>query len=204
MFKKNRPAEDVTPQPVPEVAPELDHTADPRRKSGPTPRRSEVVASNKVPLVANDRRAAAKAQRAEMRKQRDLEYQAMLSGDERNLPYRDKGPVKRFVRDWVDARRNLGEIFLFFALAMMVVLFITPYVASDAITVILMLFLYGVVLVTIADGFLLWRKLRKALVAKFGDDVDLKAQRWYAVTRAYQIRRARLPKPQVKHGQYPS
>ncbi|MBD9700228.1 DUF3043 domain-containing protein [Flavimobilis sp. GY10621] len=204
MFKKNRPTEDVTPQPVPEVAPELDHTADPRRKSGPTPRRSEVVASNKVPLVANDRRAAAKAQRAEMRKQRDIEYQAMLSGDERHLPYRDKGPVKRFVRDWVDARRNLGEIFLFFALAMMVVLFITPYVASDAITVILMLFLYGVVLVTIADGFLLWRKLRKALVAKFGDDVDLKAQRWYALTRAYQIRRARLPKPQVKHGEYPS
>lgn len=203
MFKKNRPTEDVTPQPVPEVAPELDH-GDPRRKTGPTPRRNDVVASNKVPLVVDDRRAAAKAQRAELRKQRDIEYQAMLSGDERHLPYRDKGPVKRFVRDWVDARHNLGEIFLFFALVMMVVLFVTPLIENDPLTLVLMLFLYGVVLVTIADGFLLWRKLRKALVAKFGEGIDLKAQRWYAVTRAYQIRRARLPKPQVKHGEYPS
>lgn len=203
MFKKNRPTEDVTAQPVPEVAPELAHS-DPRRKTGPTPRRKDAEAGNKVPLVVDDRRAASKTQRAEARKQRDLEYQAMLSGDERHMPYRDRGPVKRFVRDWVDARRNLGEVFLFFALIMMVILFVTPYITSDATTVILMLFLYGVVLVTIADGFLLWRKLRKALIAKFGESADLKTQRWYAVTRAFQIRRARLPKPQVKHGEYPS
>lgn len=202
MFKKNRPAEDVTPQPEPEVAADL--TADPRRKDGPTPKRKEGVAANKVPLVANDRKAAAKAQREVARKQRDREYQAMLTGDDQHMPYRDRGPVRRFVRDWVDARWNLGELFLFFALFMMVALMVVPRIGDAAAIAWTTIILYGVVIVTIADGFVMWRRLKKALVAKFGSDVDLKGNRWYAITRAFQIRRARLPKPQVKHGQYPS
>ena len=63
--------------------------------------------------------------------------------------------------------------------------------------------LAGIVLGTILDGFLMWRSLKKRLVAKFGAEKIDKSLRWYAVMRAFQIRRARLPKPQVKHGEYP-
>ena len=36
----------------------------------------------------------------------------MVTGDERHLPLRDKGPVRRFIRDYVDARFSIGEILL--------------------------------------------------------------------------------------------
>src|SRR5207245_8251961 len=34
------------------------------------------------------------------------------SGDERALPPRDQGQVRRFARDYVDSRRTLGELML--------------------------------------------------------------------------------------------
>ena len=43
--------------------------------------------------------------------------QAMLTGDERYYPARDQGPARRYARDFVDARYNVGEYFIFFAIA---------------------------------------------------------------------------------------
>ena len=60
------------------------------------------------------------------------------------------------------------------------------------------------VFVTIFDAWFMWRKLKPKLIEKFGADKINKSLRWYAVMRVFQLRRARLPKPQVKHGQYPS
>jgi hypothetical protein len=65
-----------------------------------------------------------------------------------------------------------------------------------------MLGLYGFLFLTIIDAWLLWRSLKKRLTAKFGD-----VQRgllMYTITRAYQLRRSRLPKPMSKkRGNYP-
>jgi TRAP-type C4-dicarboxylate transport system permease large subunit len=65
--------------------------------------------------------------------------------------------------------------------------------------VVLYLFIIGMVV----DVTVMWRRLRKKLVAKFGDDAIQRGLMMYAITRVFQIRRARLPKPQVKHGEYP-
>ena len=43
----------------------------------------------------------------------------------------------------------------------------------------------------------------RKLAAKFGED-KVERVRWYAAMRALQLRPLRLPKPQVKRGQYPS
>ncbi|NKX93163.1 DUF3043 domain-containing protein [Sanguibacter hominis ATCC BAA-789] len=202
MFSKKTRQEPQAAEP----APELDHSApvNDKTKSGPTPKRREREAANRVPLVPGDRKAAARAERAAMRVQRDLEYKALQTGDERNLPPRDKGPERRFVRDFVDARWNLGELFLFVALAMMVIIMVVGNTGNPVLIGYTTLALYAVVLVTILDGFLMWRRLKKALLAKFGTSLTIKPLRWYAVARAFQIRRARLPKPMVRHGQYPS
>lgn len=194
MFSKKTPRADDTPAPV--VAPELPHGG---RKAGPTPKRKQQEAANRVPLVPGDRRAAAKAARAKVREERETQYRALQTGDERHLPPRDKGPVRRYVRDFVDARRNLGEVFLFVAVIFMVLVLFVPTTAAFVVTTLL----YVIVLGTILDGFLMWRSLKKRLVAKFGAEKIDKSLRWYAVMRAFQIRRARLPKPQVKHGEYP-
>lgn len=168
-------------------------------KNRPTPKRSQQEARNRRPLVPTDRRAAAKASREAMREQRMKAREAMTTGDERYLPPRDKGPVKRFVRDFVDARYNVGEFFLVVAMVVVVLTFIPDPVVQLVVTGLLWL----TVVVSVADGYLLSRKLKKALNAKFGAENVPAGSVRYGVLRAFQIRRTRLPKPMVARGQYP-
>ncbi|SDS43416.1 Protein of unknown function [Paraoerskovia marina] len=171
-------------------------------KGRPTPKRKQAEAANKRPLVPNDRRAAAKASKEKNREARLRQQHALQTGDERYLPPRDKGPQRRYVRDYVDARWNLGEYFLFIAMLSLVGMIVTSAVAPSAATIIVVV-LYALVLATILDAVFMWRGLKRKLLAKF-DDVP-SGTMMYAVTRAFQIRRARLPKPQhKKHGHYPA
>lgn len=185
---------DLSPEPTPVIK---DKT-----KSGPTPKRKVSEAANKVPLVPGDRRAAAKSAREHNRKLREKQYQAMQTGQESALPVRDRGPLKRYARNFVDARRNLGDYFLYIAGVFLILMFVTA--RFPTLTPIVTLVLYSLVFLAIADAFLMWRRLKAQLLAKFGPDTDVKPARWYSVMRIFQLRRARLPKPQVKYGEYPS
>ena len=171
-------------------------------KGRPTPTRKEAEAARRKPIVPADRKAAARAQRSSAKEARDREYQAMQSGDERFLPARDKGPVRRWVRDYVDARRNLGEYFLPASLLMVVAISLTGQNITAFLIVTAVLYL--VVLATFADGFLLYRRLKKGLAARFGESAVPRGTVMYGVTRAFQLRRFRLPRPQVKRGERPA
>jgi hypothetical protein len=175
------------------------------RKGRPTPKRKESEAANKRPLVASDRKAASRdsrsstksAQRAERAKQ----YQGMKAGDERFLPAKDKGPERRFVRDWVDSRWNIAEFFLPMAVIFLIAMILTASSGGLASFVIVVA-LYALVIVAVIDGFVMWRQLRKRLIQKFG--TVTKGTTMYALMRAFQIRRVRLPKPRSpKHGARP-
>ncbi|MFC8599655.1 MULTISPECIES: DUF3043 domain-containing protein [unclassified Isoptericola] len=203
MFSRNK--SDATPSspdssdPV-DAAAEIERSGAPSGKGRPTPKRSVSQAANKRPLVPNDRKAATKAAREKAREQRNLEYKAMQTGDERHLPPRDKGPVKRYVRDYVDARWNLGEFFL--PVAFVFIILNLAFSRNVTISALVLMLLYAVVLLTVADAFLLWRGLKKRLLLKFGEVP--KGTMMYAVMRAFQIRRSRLPKPSSKkHGVWP-
>lgn len=202
MFSRSKPSDDAVPTTGTQDAVAAAEAIERAGKGRPTPKRKVAQAANKRPLVPDDRRAAAKAARAKQRAARDVEYQAMKTGDEKNLPYRDRGPVKRYVRDMVDARRNVAEYFLFLALAFLVVTLFGNQIPELAVFAILAV--YVVVVVAIVDTYIMWRSLKKRLVAKFGEGVELRGIGRYAAMRAFQIRRARLPKPMVKHGQYPT
>lgn len=174
--------------------------SEPAGKGRPTPKRKEAEAANKRPLVSTDRKGASRAQADDRKKQRNLEYQAMQTGDEKHMPLKDRGPQRRFIRDAVDARWNLGE----FVLPIAVVLIVLQFAFQKTVLAeyaILALYLY-IVLFSI-DSWFLWRATKKRVKAKFGDGAQLKGAPFYAVTRSLQIRRTRLPKPQVKRGQYP-
>ena len=120
------------------------------------------------------------------------------------MPLRDKGPVRRYVRDYVDARWNLGELFLPIAAVMLVIQFATARTAS-VVAFASLLLLYVYIMASLADAWLMWRGLRKRLVAKFGESgLPPRGLAMYAVLRAFQVRPSLLPKPQVKHGQRPS
>jgi ABC-type bacteriocin/lantibiotic exporter with double-glycine peptidase domain len=110
--------------------------------------------------------------------------------------------VRRYIRQYVDARWSLGELFLPVAIVMLLLNMLLTSVSPELAflgLVVLYLFIIGMVV----DVVIMWRKLRKKLAAKFGDAAQQRGLMMYAVTRVFQIRRARLPKPQVKHGDYP-
>jgi hypothetical protein len=54
------------------------------------------------------------------------------------------------------------------------------------------------------EALILLRKMRKQAAAKFGADKLPRMYAIYGLTRLMQIRRMRLPKPQIKRGQYPA
>ena len=116
MFGRSNDPQPVTPALTESTPPPTD-----AGKGRPTPKRKVSEAANKRPLVApaTARRPAASGRKA----QRDIEYQAMQTGDERNMPAKDRGPVRRFIRDSVDARWNLGEFFLPVAAVFLVIQF---------------------------------------------------------------------------------
>ncbi len=184
------------PQPA-EVLPDR-----PGAKNRPTPKRSVQQAANKRPLGSGggDRKAAARTAREKTRADRMRTREAMLTGDERYLPLRDRGPVKRFTRDYVDARWNAGEFFLFVALIVVALSFFQ----SAATALVYTALLWGTVIVCLADGWVLSRTLKKRLVAKFGEEALAEKPVRYGVLRAFQIRRTRLPKPRVTRGAYPT
>lgn len=170
------------------------------RKGRPTPKRKEAEAARKRPLVPEDRKTAAKAQRAAAKEQRDREYRAMQVGDEKHMPRRDRGPLKRYVRDYVDARFSLGEFFL--PIAAVCLVFQLAFANANVVISIVSLFLlYLYVIAAVIDGAVMWFRLKRRIIAKF--DAVPRGTLMYAITRAFQFRRSRLPKPQVKRRAYP-
>lgn len=175
-----------------------EHPQRPGAKNRPTPKRRDQEAANYRPVVVTDRKAAAKADKERRRQNTATQRSAMLTGDEAGLPVRDKGPERRYVRDYIDARFSVGEIML---PVMLVVLLLSFVKTTWALTVVF-LAVYGLLILSIGDALLMWRKLKGRLTAKFGQPP--KGLAMYAAMRAFQIRRTRMPRPQVKRGQWPS
>ncbi|GGR35464.1 MULTISPECIES: DUF3043 domain-containing protein [Agromyces] len=173
-----------------------------RLKSGgkgvPTPTRAEQEAARKRPLVPSDRKEAAKQARAKAAEARERARVGMAMGDDKYLPARDRGPQKKFVRDYVDARFSIGEILI----PVMFLVIILTFVPSAEVQAISILVLWAFFAVAVLDCILLGYLLTKKLRAKYGDKAE--RVRWYAAMRALQLRPLRLPKPQVKRGQYPA
>ncbi|MEO6199752.1 MAG: DUF3043 domain-containing protein [Cryobacterium sp.] len=183
----------------------LDETAarlasgSPAGKGQATPRRREQEAARRRPLVPDDRKLAAKQARAKSLQARDRARIGMAAGEEKYLPLRERGPQKRFARDFVDARFNVGE----FMIPVMFLVILLTFFPNPAVQTYGILALWAFFLVAVVDcvvlGFILTRKMG----AKFGTD-KVERVRWYSAMRALQLRPMRLPKPQVKRGQYPA
>lgn len=180
----------------------------PGAKNRPTPKRREAEAARRKPLVPTDRKAAARADKEKLRAERVKQREALASGDESHLPPRDAGPHKRFVRDVVDGRFNIGEFYLYLALVAVALVIVPQLIGLEPaevaqVQLVSTLVLWGTVLVVGTDSFLLSRLLKRSLRARFGDDVPRRGLVSYGVLRSFQIRRLRLPKPAVQRGQPP-
>lgn len=168
-------------------------------KGRPTPTRKEREAARKRPLVPNDRKRAREENRQRMAEARERAREGLARGDERYLPQRDRGPQRRYVRDYVDARTSFGE----FMIPVMFLVIIATFLPSVDAQFIAIIALWAFFLIAVADSILLANLVKRRLKKKFGHDRIEKGVGWYAGMRALQLRVLRLPKPQVKRGEYP-
>jgi hypothetical protein len=145
-------------------------------------------------LSRAEKKAASVARRADMADRREK----MMAGEDAYLLPRDKGPVRRFVRDVVDSRRNVLGLFMPAALGLIFIMLAVPSVQIQRLLSPAMLVL---VLIMVADGFLVGRKVNKLVNEKYPDNTE---SGWklgfYAASRASQMRRMRAPRPQVDRG----
>jgi hypothetical protein len=177
------------------------HPAREGAKNRPTPKRKVQEAARRQPLVVADRKQAKKLDRAKRNEQMYKTRQAMLTGDESGLPARDKGPVRRYIRDYIDARWNLAE----FMLPVMLIVLALSFLRTNEILFFVTILTYAILLTAIVDTVLMWRGLRKRLTAKFGEEAaKAKGNGMYAAMRAFQLRRSRMPRALVKRGEYPA
>jgi hypothetical protein len=165
-------------------------------KGRPTPKRSEAESNRRTrATVPTDRKAAQKrareARRIELAKQRE----ALAGGDERYLPLTHKGPVRKLCRDFIDSRFHFAEWFLPLALAILVLSF---FRSAGLQSLTLLLWLLMIVLI-VGQSFFTAFRLRKLLRRRFPDQ-NLRGAVPYGLMRTLQMRRMRLPKPQVKRG----
>jgi len=179
---------------------EMTQSRDPQAKKGrPTPKRSEAEANRRTRVVVpKDRKEASKQNRERMRSERERQRTALLEGDERYLPARDKGPVRRFARDYVDSRWSLAEFFLPYAVVVLILSVVRVPALQLLSTMLFLAFFVLVVLDFVRLGF----GLRKALAERFPDQ-NTRGTVAYSLMRILQMRRLRLPKPQVKRGERP-
>jgi hypothetical protein len=166
-------------------------------KGRPTPSRKEAEAAAKarakVPRTRKEQMAAQRAARGESSTNI---RQAMRTGDERYLPARDKGPVRRFIRDFVDSRFSFIELMV----PLLIVTMILGYSGNDYLAGVGNTVLLGTLLLVVVDMVMLRFRLRRELARRFPTE-PVKGTTYYAVMRAMQMKFMRLPKAQVKIGQ---
>jgi hypothetical protein len=186
LFRRTKAAEPVEPV-----------VAKPDGKGRPTPTRKEAEALAKARARAPRTRKEQAARQRQFKTENSRKVrEGMKTGDERYLLPRDKGPVRRFIRDFVDSRFSIVELLIPLLVVTMILGYSgNPSLVQASYTVMMATFLFVIV-----DMFVLRFRLRKELVRRFPGE-SYKGTTYYAVIRSLQMKFMRMPKAQVKIGQ---
>ena len=163
-------------------------------KGRPTPTRKEAEAAAKQRAkTVIDAKARTKDQRLS---QAARVREAMRTGDDRYLPARDQGPVKKFLRDWIDSRFSLIE----FILPVLAVILLLGFSRPTA-TLAALLQIAALLLIVIEGSWVIIGG-RRAVRKKFPSE-STRGLAYYSLLRAMNLRFLRMPKPQVGRGGRP-
>jgi hypothetical protein len=163
-------------------------------KGRPTPKRTEAQGrrTGPPPPPPTTRKEAYKRMRAQQATRRVEARQGAARGDDSYLPARDRGPVRKLVRDVVDTRRNVGSFFL----AIAGVALIGTVVPNLAVRSYASFLLFGFFLLLIVDSVVLSRRINR-VVKERHPEASTRGLVWYGISRSTMIRRWRFPKPDV-------
>lgn len=168
----------------------------PGAKGRPTPSRKEAeAAARERARAVTDKKAASKLLRQRRAEQNAKMREGMRTGDERFLPARDQGPIKKHVRDFIDSRLSIAEFLLPLLVINMVLIYGGAQTAGNAVW-------SATLILVLVDTIWMVLRLKRSLKVKFPGE-SYKGTTFYAVMRVIQMRWLRMPKPRVKIGGAP-
>ena len=178
-------------------------------KGRPTPKRSEAEANryrsltgtttsgrNRSSTAAPSRKLTPE-EKSRVRSDRSKQMQAMRRGEEWALQPRDRGPMKKLARDYVDAHRRPSEFYMY-ALIVLVISLVAGK-SHKALNSDLEYLLLAIIAVIIVDALLLRRSISKLAQERLPGE-STRGITFYAIMRALQLRRFRTPAPRIKPG----
>jgi hypothetical protein len=178
-------------------------------KGRPTPKRRDAEQKRRGPVAppprttreamrrARGNKEERKALNEKRREIRVKQRERMMAGDEQYLMPRDRGPVKGYIRDMVDSRRNLLGLFMPLAILIFVALLVPDPRVQSLTTLACLVMLVAMIF----EGLVSGRRITRLVREKFPKEpVRGLSIGWYAFIRASQIRKLRVPKPRVRPG----
>lgn len=181
LFRRN--SQPATPEPTTTL-----ESAPTGKKDRPTPTRKEAEAARRQRMNTT---LSKKQSRAAASRQSRSERMKTISA-------REAVPEKVLMRDYIDARFNLGEFLLPSVVVILAVTLLGSY--WPAVTLIATMAMYLFIIGVFVDGYLMWRGFKKVL-AKRLPKASPKGLLMYGMTRSTQIRRFRSPAPRIKRGE---
>ncbi len=187
LFRRNTAAAEPAPVEAPPVRAGAS-TAPGAKKDRPTPTRREAEAARRQRFSQNLTKKQSRAMAG-----REARAERMKA-----VSVRESVPEKVLMRDYVDARRNLGEFLLPSVVIILAVTVLGQYLplVAQLATAVMYIFILAVVL----DGFLMWRGFKKVLAKRLPKSSP-RGLLMYGMTRGTQIRRFRMPAPRIKRGE---
>jgi Protein of unknown function (DUF3043) len=166
-------------------------------KGRPTPKRSEAERNRRQPITGSRAPAAPRTpeDKAKARSERARRYDAMKAGESWALNPRDRGPARALARDYIDSKRRVSEYYMY----ILVLLLVGVFVRDKAVQTYLSPLILVLVLVVVIDAQFIRNRLRR-LVSERLPGESTRGLTMYAVMRALQIRRFRVPAPRVHPG----
>jgi Protein of unknown function (DUF3043) len=170
-------------------------------KGRPTPKRSEAERNRRQPITGSGSRSRAPAaprtpeEKARARGDRARKYEAMKQGESWALNPRDRGPVRALARDYIDSKRRISEYYMYILVLLLAAVFLRNKTEQQYISPLVLV----LVVIILIDAQVIRRSLRR-LVAERLPGESTRGLTMYAVMRALQIRRFRMPAPRVRPG----
>jgi Protein of unknown function (DUF3043) len=167
-------------------------------KGRPTPKRSEAERNRRQPITGSRAPATPRTpeDKAKARGERGRKYEAMKKGESWALNPRDRGPAKALARDYIDSKRRISEYYMYILVVLLVAVFLRNKTEQQYISPLVLV----LVVIILVDAQVIRRSLRK-LVGERLPGESTRGLTMYAVMRALQIRRFRMPAPRVRPGE---
>jgi DUF3043 family protein len=166
-------------------------------KGRPTPKRSEAERNRRQPITGSRAPATPRTpeDKAKARGERGRKYEAMKKGESWALNPRDRGPAKALARDYIDSKRRISEYYMYILVVLLVAVFLRNKTEQQYISPLVLV----LVVIILVDAQVIRRSLRKLIAERLPGE-STRGLTMYAVMRALQIRRFRMPAPRVRPG----